>query len=256
MFTQNNRIIETKEYVQRQKQRGITSRSKQQGNPRGIQSRAQTPQQRNQVIKNPLHRPTSGGPGPLGEPPSKEPNNFNLISETSKILGHRVILDNKPTVVTAPATTDELPMKTEKALQETIVQVNTMKDKQINMNIQLLSFRTRLDKIVIDNAFLVTKTDHSPLPQPIVFCTALVDNPVFKEPRVSADADDDALILASEQVSLQYPSPPEPDNLGNYWIRVYRLFETGELQSFWTIFRDSSGKLLFENFTFSQRGSV
>jgi hypothetical protein len=180
------------------------------------------------------------------KPPKAQPRRittapYNLVTATSKtkptVLGHRTPATPTHAVDTL------LPTRTEKTVQQLTVDINDLKQKLYDVNIQMRSFRDRLDSMDTKVADNVSPSS--------VFARSVDHSLLFDTPDSESPSDTDAHIRPNEQVCLQYPLPL--DDKEDAWIRVYRLFSSGELQTFWTKYK-TDGIVLFDRLSLT--GSV
>jgi hypothetical protein len=134
--------------------------------------------------------------------------------------------------------------KVEKALQKNIVNIDQMLQKQYEGDVQVTSFRTSLGSLAQELAAI--KPQAVPSPTPPIWATSLQELKTYESP--SMPADEDAIIMASERVMLQYPVVTYDD--GNEWIKCFRLFDSGIVKTKWCHLK-TDGENNFKSFTFS-----
>ena len=237
----SQKVVETQDYIRRQnlmRSKSMVARSKQQGNPNAFSQKQSTPQRSNSNVNT----------------------SFDLVRATSQVLGHRVAPSSSlaaTPIVTPPTVVEnidhDLPNRTEKTVQNMLININELQQRQEDIKIQLLSFRSRLDEFAVKEATPVAAAAVA-VPETsnmlLVWATSIGDKNVYSEPTTVKASDADSEIKDKEKVCLQYPLTTTPDADGNYWVKIYRLFQSGKLQSFWTIFQTKEATL-FSQFTFA-----
>ena len=125
----------------------------------------------------------------------------------------------------------------EKKIQQLILDANYSKERHDKGHVQLQSFRDSLGELA--------KARSDPREQfPVVFATGIGDIDLFiVEDGFNFKSDEDAKILSTERVALQFP-PLEIS--GKTWIKCFRLLNTGQPVTRWCAFDGN-----FQDFTFS-----
>ena len=232
----SRRVVETPEFIQRQeaRKRAVMARS---GNPStGRSARPQQAQQAQQPVSNVFNLrqvAANSYAAPVAVLGSR-PGATGATAATGA-TGATVL----PTATTTTTTTQVLSEKEkaaldsieniEKALQQTTLELNGVKDAQNALKVQSAETRNHVGQLLRKPT-----PEVEPAPPPPVWATAIVGQTVFKAVDSKEAVATGAELEAGERVLLQYPA--KEGKSGNLWVQCHRLFEEGHLVAGWVLF--------------------